>query len=189
MLNKIAGQAKQRKLLVAGVVALSLIIGLLCIEYERYAYAVAWHCVHGNYAKIAGHRVRLPLLWWKEDAHAYDTTLLVRACPANTYLKPEIVVSPTISGEMGDTNQEELKSAQTVISLKNHNSIAGPSLSLVTLTSRPFTLYCVKEEAAPYGIALYANLSCHAANVPYSFTYDGHPMHEKDVELILSTIE
>ena len=137
--------AKRRKPLFAGTVVLALVIILLSVEYHPYAYAVAWHCVHGNYAEIGGHRVRLPVLWWKEKADAYDTSLLVRACPARTFIKPEITISPTPPGSVRDTDRQELDSIQALVSSANHNALTGTSSSLVILNPKPFTLYCKKR--------------------------------------------
>src|ERR1039458_2734741 len=178
------------------MVAITLMLGLLCVKYRRYAYAVAWHCMHGNYAEIGGHRVRLPILWWKENAHAHDTPdlrnrdeWLARACPSSVLPGPEIKVSPTIPGEVEGTEPEELKLTQAVISTLNHNSESGWSHSLLTLTPRPFTLYCIKEHVTGYGLDLGSYLTCHAANLPYSFLYRGPQTSESEAESILSSLE
>jgi hypothetical protein len=189
MPNGLARQSKSRRLFVVGVTTLVLVIGLLCIEYRQYAYSVAWHRVHGDYAEFGGHRIRLPILWRREDSGAYNTSLFVRACPGVAPLKPEIVVSPTISGEVENTDQEELKAARDIILLKEQDNIAKTQLSLVMLTPRSLGLYCVREDAAPFGAPIFSNLSCHAARIPFSFTYNGHPTAEKEAESILSTIE
>ena len=189
MLKRLATQGKNRKWLAVIAVAFALMIGLLCFKYHRYAYAAAWHCTHGNYAELAGHRVKLPILWWKEDAHAYDTVLLERACPANTYLKPEIVVSPAIPGSIRDTDQDELKATQAAISSRNQDSFVGTSSLLVVLSPRPFNLYCKRENIVTSGIVLSSNLFCLAPKAPYSFTYDGPPTREKEAETILSSLE
>jgi hypothetical protein len=160
------------------------------IEYHRYAYALVWHCVHGHYADVGGHTVKIPTLWWKEaDPNAYATSLLVRSCPANMLSRPEIVVRPTLPGEAGDDDLQELRTKQAIIALKKKDAILKSQLSLVTIKSKPFTLYCVREDAIPFGVALFSNLSCHAARTPYSFTYNGGPTFEKEAESILSTLE
>jgi hypothetical protein len=45
------------------MIAIALMSGLLFAKYRMYAYAVAWHCVHGNYAEVGGHKVKLSILW------------------------------------------------------------------------------------------------------------------------------
>jgi hypothetical protein len=71
---------KSQKLLAAGKTVLALVIGLVCIQYHTYAYAIAWHCFHGNCARLTGgYQVSLPILWWKQDSGAYHRSLLVRA--------------------------------------------------------------------------------------------------------------
>lgn len=196
MASWLSRQTRRRKWLVASMVTVALIVGLLCVKYRRYGYAVAWHCVHGNYAAIGGRRVRLPLLWWKERVHAHDTPdmldhdeWLARACPSNTILEPEIETSPTILGEGRDTDQEELKSTQSLVSTLNHNSVAGSSHSLVILTPRPLVLYCMRTDLTLLGVNLTSMLTCHAAGLTYSFSYNGPPTREKEAESILSTLE
>lgn len=196
MASWLSRQTRQRKWLVVSTVTVALIVGVLCARYRRYGYAVAWHCAHGNYAEVGGHRVRLPLLWWKERAHAHDTPdmqdhdeWLARACPSNTIFRPEIETSPTIPGAGRDTDQEELKSTQSIVSTLSHNSVAGSSHSLITLTPRPFTLYCMRQDLTLLGVDLTSMLTCQAAGLPYSFTYNGPPTREKEAESILSTLE
>jgi hypothetical protein len=188
VVDKIERKGKRQKFFIACIVIL-IIIGSLFANYRRYVYAVAWHYEHGNYTEIGGHRIRIPILWWKEDAHAYDTTLLVRAYPAGATDKPEVVASPAIPGEIRDTDQEELKSRRADISSRNGNSNSRTSPSLVVLNARQFTLYCKRDDFVLSGIDLYSTLYCHAVRVPYTLTYDGPPTQEKEAEAILSTLE
>jgi hypothetical protein len=186
MLNGFVRRSRSQNVAAASVL---LAIAILCAIYRRYAVAVVWHCVHGNYARVGGHTVTLPILWWKADADAYDTARLVRASPAGTALISQIVVSPAIPGEIKQTDQEELKATQLIIDLNNRDSIARRSASLIVLRPKPFTLYCKKDAASPPAIDVLGVFSCRAARVQYSFTYDGPPMHEKEGKAILSTLE
>ena len=189
MAKILARKGKRRKWMVLIIVAPAMVLGLLCLDLRRYAYAATWHCLHGDYAEIGGHRVKLPIFWWKQDAHAYDTSLLVRACLANTINKPEIIVSPAIPGETRDTDEEELRATQDDISSRNRGSNPRTSSSLVVLHTRPFTLYCKKENIVVSGIDLDSNLFCHVARGPYLFSYDGSPSREIEAESILSSLE
>jgi len=171
------------------MVAFVLLIGILCVKYYRYAYIVTSHCMHGDFAEIAGYRVRLPYLWWKGDSQTRDKYLLLRACPSNTFSRPELEVNPSIPGDVMDTDQEELKSTQAMISGLNYNGIEGWSHSLVTLTSRPFTLYCIRGDETIFGTKVFSNLTCFAAKLPYWFNYSGPPAYEKEAESILSSLE
>jgi hypothetical protein len=179
------------------MIAIALMSGLLFAKYRMYAYAVAWHCVHGNYAEVGGHKVKLSILWWKERAHAHETSdmrdhdeWLARACPSNKLdEKPEIDVSPAIPGEVENTQLEELKLTQSVISTLSHNSAKGWSHSLVTLTPRPFTVYCIRDDLTIFGDDVLSRLTCYTAKLPYRFIYDGPPTREKEAESILSSLE
>jgi hypothetical protein len=189
VIRKLARQAREQKHLLAGVVAAALMVGLPCVKFRQYAYAVAWHCVHGNYAEIGHHKVRLPAFWWKEDAYAFDTSVLRGARPAGMYDSPEITLSPAIPGEARDSDQDELKSTEAFVSSRNHDPFAGTSSHLVVLSPAPFRLYCKREDIEMSGLDLSSNLFCHAARVPYSFTYDGPPTREREAELILSSLQ
>lgn len=189
MPNKIARQSNRRKLFFTSIVALVFVIGILCIEYYRYAYIVNWHYIHGNFAEIGRYRVSLPYLWWKNGTESNNSSFLLRACPLNTFSKPELEVSPAIPGEVMDTEQEELKSTQKVISALNHKGIEGWSQSLVTLTPRSFTLYCIRQDEVLYRSNIDTILTCHAAKLPYSFRYSGPSAYEKEAESILSSLE
>lgn len=188
MPNKLRVYAGRRKHLIAIVGAIAIVIGLFVIKYQQYAYALSWHCFHGNSAQIGGHRVTLPIWWWKEDSHAYDTALLVRASVTHTYLRPTIVVSPAFPGAIRDTNQEELQAAQAAISEK-HKTAAGTLSSLVIINTKAFTMYCEREDFTTYGVDLSSNLFCTIAKVQYAFTYNGPPDREKEAQSIFSSLE
>jgi hypothetical protein len=188
MLKRLMRQAEEKPVL-AGFGVLLIVFGLLSAEYHRYIGAIAWHCAR-NYAEIAGHRVRLPLLWWKEeDTNAYDTSLLVRACRGCTILEPQVVVSPMVKGEVHSTDQEVLNFTQAIISAEIHNSTVKTSPSLVVLKPKAFTLYCARLDLAPFGRRVSSSLFCRAARIPYSISYQGSPTWEREVESILSTLE
>jgi len=187
--NKLVSFTKRRPLFFASLIAVAVAGGLLCAEFRLYAYAVIWHRAHGDFATIGGHRVKLPTLWWKEDADAYDTSLLERAGHSNTFLASQIVVSPAIPGEMRDSDEEELKSTQAIVAIRNRSLSAGTTLSTITLYPKPFKLYCTREGSVISGVKLYSQLLCEAARVPYSFIYNGNPTQENEAESILSTLE
>jgi hypothetical protein len=46
VLNGLKGSVRSRKLLVTGTVALVFLSSVIGIRFHRYAYAVAWHCIH-----------------------------------------------------------------------------------------------------------------------------------------------
>lgn len=188
MQNDLEKYANGRKWLIGSVIILALLIGLLCVKYYQYAYALSWHCLHGSYAQIGGHRVELPLLWWKADAQAYDTVNLVRAGVANTYLKPEIVVSPAFPGAIRDSDQEELQAMQAAIS-RSHESPGGESSSLVVISTKALTMYCQRKDIIASGVSISTNLFCTAAKVQYAFTYNGPPNRVKEAQAIFSTLE
>lgn len=190
MANISKRHTKPQIILIVSIIAILALASWPIAEYHKYAYALAWHWVHGDYAKVAGHKVRIPALWWEEaDPNSYDTYLIVRSSPASAILTPEIVVRPTISGEVGEDDSQELKTEERVIALKSKDTIVKTQITLVILKPRPFTLYCEQDDAILFGVALFSNLSCHAARTHYSFTYNGNPAFEKEAEMILSTLE
>jgi len=174
-----------RKLFFAGALVILVIIGLFGVKYQNYIYAVVWHSVHGNYVQVDGHRMKLPLLWWKREADTYDTTLLVRAARFRTPLESTITVDPLLLGEASDTDQEVLRIAQAMVSSRQNNS-TWDVVSLVTITPKPFNLYCMRDDLSLVG---YINIMCHAATARYSYTYQGHSIHEKEAMQIFSSIE
>ena len=156
-------------------------------RYHSYVAAKRWHLIEGNDVQIGAYKISLPQLWWRTDDAAYDTPLFLRATESNTSLGPQIVVAPAITGEVRGTEQEELEITERLITVDNKGDM-GRSASLVVLKTKPFTLYCEKEEASPMGVKLYSHLTCHAAAIPYTFIYQGPPMFEIEAELILSTL-
>lgn len=188
MLNVSALLRKRGTKFAVGILFLAVVCGLVWIRYRQYAYAAVWHYEHGDFVEIDGHRLRLPQFWWRVDAHAYNTLLVVRAYPAMTVVKPELTISPIMPGEISTSEQGELNITEEIVRSRNQDPAAGQS-SLVTLKTSSFTFYCKKEDAGTGGLTIYTNLNCHAANFPYSLTYDGPPKQEKEAELILSTFE
>lgn len=183
-----ASRTSRRKTLLV-VFSLSIVICVALVEYSPYELALAWHCMHGNYAQIGGYRVRLPLLWRKVNIDSYHTSSLVRACSIRTFLKPKIMVEPMLAGTMRDTDLETLQSIQGLTAIPNSASPFKASSSLAILKPHPFTLYCNVKEYLPPHTVLGTNLFCAAPKVPYSFTYDGPPRYEKEAESILTSIE
>jgi hypothetical protein len=181
VLDKPVRRGKRWKSLITLIAALTLVIGLVNVEYGQYAYAVAWHFIHGNYAEIAGHRVNLPLLWWQENSNSDNTTLLVRA---ERSVSIEIKVRPAFPDEVRDTTQELLNSTQTFVSNRKSSAGVQTVVSMVTLNPKPFTLYCKREDTG-----IFTDLRCLAARVPYVFIYDGTPTREREAETILSSLE
>lgn len=184
-----AGQSKRPKLLIICLVAILLLICEQCIEYRSYAFAIVWHCTHGRYSEIGGHKVRIPILWWKANPYGYGESLVVRASHANMNLDPKIVVTSLPPGTTSGTDQETLKSIQALISVKNHQVVSGWSSSLLILDPKLFRLYCIRDVFAFRSVDRYSSVQCFAAGIPYSFTYQGSPRHEKEAESILSTLE
>lgn len=166
--------------------ALAIVCGFFALRYRQYAYAVTWHTLHGNYAELGGHKAKLPLLWWPVKAEAYDTSAVIRACPATAIVQPAISANPAIPGEVQSTNDLELENTKRFIALRNQDPATRPPLTLVTLQSGDMTLYCWKESIAPLGTPLHTTLTCHSASSKYTFNYSGSPSLEIEAEVILS---
>lgn len=155
----------------------------LCI-----CYRLALHT--RSYVQVGGYSAKLPSFWWTErDPTHYGTYLLRRACPFVTNVQPSLTVRPALPGVVRDTNEEELKAVQALISLKDSNSTPGTSSSLVILRSKQFILYCEKLTFAPLGTPINTALYCTAAKVSYDWSYFGPPSYENEAELFLSTLE
>jgi hypothetical protein len=112
-----------------------------------------------------------------------------RACPSSLFPKPEIKVSPAIPGEVADTDAEELKVTQSVISGLNQNPAMGWSHSLVVIKAPRFAFYCMQERFTIVGTDFNHELTCHAPRLPYSFHYNGPPEYEKEAEAIFQSAQ
>jgi len=197
VLTGLKGRVRSRKLLVPGTVALALLLSVVGLRFHRYAYAVAWHCIHGNLTTIGEHRIGLPILWWEERGSGWtDESLvergvfsLVRANPASSFDQPRIIARPASPWEVDATDQEVRKSIEAAIAVLNHGSEDGWSHSLVTLSSRQFTMYCMRDVLRGFGSDRLVSLNCSEAKMRYSFAYSGPERHEKEAEIILSTFE
>ena len=66
MLDGLKGNVRSRKLLVTGTVALAFLSSVIGIQFHRYAYAIAWHCIHRNPTPVGEHRIGLPILCGKK---------------------------------------------------------------------------------------------------------------------------
>ena len=202
MFKRIGRLAEGRKLRIASVAIALLVVLQLGVRYRQYAYALGWHCLHGSYAQIGGHRVRLSIWWWRDDDEGYDTASLSRACTGGI---AQITGYPAPAGVIRKTDADELKSVQAFVSLENKVSTLSAS-SLLTLHAKSFDLYCKKDAMAKvdYRIASkdagdftyhlpaelqFMSLRCTKAGVPYSFYYSGPPTREGEAESILSSME
>jgi hypothetical protein len=135
-------------------------------------------------------------LWWEERGSGWnDESLvergvlsLVRANPAASY-QPRIIARPASPWEVNATDQEVRKSIEAAIVMLNHGSENGRSPSLVMLSSRQITMYCMRDSLGGVGSDRLVSLNCSAAKMRYSFGYSGPERHEKEAEMILSTFE
>lgn len=189
IVEKFKNLGTQHGLLLVGIVSVVIAFGLACTKYHQYAQAVIWHCEHGDYASIGAYRVKLPLLWWREDADVRNAFKLVRASPSSKFPGPEILVRPAYPGEVAGSGAEELQQTQAVISTLNHDPATGWSHSLMILTPRPFPLYCNSEHYSRFGLDLISMLTCHAATLPYAIISSGSSKNEKEAEHILLSLE
>lgn len=173
----------------AVVLVLVAMLGPVCWRFHEFVFAVAWHCRHGDYADVAGRKIKIPLLWWKENSHYYQTFLLRRALPSDVIGQQDIEVGPMFPGTMTDSNDETLRLTEKIISSHNAHPDGHTFSSLVTLHSGISVFYCDKEDLGAPGNALQSNLHCHASGLPYSFSFNGSPAVEKEAESILSTLQ
>lgn len=170
------------------IVASAAGISIISFHYRYYVFAIAWHGIHGNYAEVGGHRVKLPLLWWAEDdAYRYDTRLLLRADTYNL-VGSEIAIGPALLGSVRDTDVDELKAVELLITTTTRTKNSGVSSSLVVIRTKPFAAYCEKTEFSPFDIPVANNLYCIAPKFPYQLVYSGRSVHENEAESILSTL-
>jgi hypothetical protein len=183
-------------------VVLALLIpaaAFVALRYRRYAYALAWHCRHGNYATFPGHRIKLPLTWWEEkDTVLWEHYFLKGACTGAVCLEPEIEVTrvvPLQEAFIPDSDQAEMEEQEHAITRWNENELQGLPLtlsdSLVKLGTRHNTLFCEKRSLRIGRIEANPSLDCGAARFPYTIMTLawGPPAREQQVESILSTLE
>ena len=171
---------------------LILVFAVLAFRYRQYAYAILWHCEHGNYASFPGHRIRLPLFWWEEqDTSQWETYLIKRATTRfNRVQVPDIEVShiiPAFQMTIVNTDEEEMDKIQRVISSFNARKESASRETLVTIKAKSMTLYCMRSDL---GMSLFqtAMLSCNAPKFPYSVTF-GPTTQEGEAESVLSALE
>lgn len=177
---------RQQLLLAAAACAFVLLV-VVSFGYRSYLYSLGWHSAHGQHAMVSEHKVRLPFPWRSVDVEDYDTHSLVRACSSDTFPEPEITMRPFKNAPK--TSQQLLQSVQSLISARNAHPVLGASSSLVVLHPPSRTLYCEKIETRLFVKDLLSHLFCVAADIPYTFTYDGPVAFEHEAESILSSLE
>lgn len=180
---------------IACIVVLVFAAGPSLWGYRQYAYAIAWHCIHGNHAQVAGYRVTLPLLWWEEkDQLHWETYHLMRACPGLVCFNREIKVShvvPALESTVTNTDQEELERDRKLISdfsARRHPPSLSTAQTVATLRTKSFTLYCIRTDVSSPGLTQLSMFLCRAPRVPFSFEFSS-PTSEKEAESILFTME
>lgn len=191
--------ARKGKLLTIVVVFVILLGGLTAIRYWRYAYAIAWHCRHGNYATFPGHRVKLPLSWWEEkDTVRWEQYFLKRACAGAVCLESQISVTHVLpSDEAGipASDQAELDKREEAIAAVNRhapsNSAVALTASVLKLRTPSQTIFCEKLTMKVGKTVGVPYLDCGAARFPYTIMTStfGPRSYEQEVESILSTLE
>lgn len=190
MLNRIIAFARRRKLLMSSVVVAAFAISIVSIRYFRYEYAIAWHCIHGNYLQFGKYQLVVPILWWVDkDQHHYDTYIMTRADSSSAAYKSELTVRPALPGSILKTNEGVLKSIESMISVEGQMSDPPRVLSVKTVNAKKNTIYCGSEGTIISHVIIYDMLTCRTANIPYSFTYSGPPTREREADSILSTLK
>ena len=191
--------ARRGKLLAVVVAFVVVVAALPAIRYRRYAYAIAWHCRHGNYAEFSGHRVTLPLSWWEEkDTVRWEQYFLKRACPGAACLEPEIDVTRVVPSQellIPASDQAEMDQREQAIARLNgrvhSTSPVALTASVLTIRTRSRTLFCEKIAMRNGKTVRNSFLDCGAARFPYTILSSsfGMPWREREIESILSTLE
>jgi hypothetical protein len=185
----------RRKLFLVVILLLILIAAVPAMMYRQYAYAIAWHCWHGNYVTLPGHRIKLPLFWWEEeDSVQWDSFVLKRASRSFFWVQLQEIsvrhVRPAFQMTIVDTDEEELDQLHRLISYLN----ARPQLqfrhaeTLVTIKTRAMTLYCLRTELSVPQLPSVALFNCDAPKFPYTVTF-GPLTQEDEAKSVLSTLE
>ena len=189
MSNDVVNKPRLRKFIIAIATAMLILAAIFGAKYRSYTFTVVWHWMHSSNVEIAGHKISLPTLWWKEKAEDYDTYLFRRACSSAIFPPPGIIVRPAPPRVVQQSDQDVLSSLQMLIAARQKDPVAGTSSSLVVLHTRRFPLYCEKIDTKVLGVDLTSHLSCEAARLSHTFTYDGSPHYEQEAESILSTLD
>jgi hypothetical protein len=186
---------RRRKLFLVAISLLILIAAVPATMYRQYAYAIAWHCWHGNYATFPGHRIKLPLFWWEEeDSIQWDSYVLKRAFPSFFWVQLQEIhvlhVRPAFQMKIVDTDEEELDQLHRLISVFNARKQLQfrHSATLVTIKTKTMTLYCLRTDLSVPQVPAVALLDCHAPKFPYTVTF-GPLAKESEAKSILSTLE
>jgi hypothetical protein len=133
--------------------------------------------------------MQIPAKWWaKRDKSHFQTYRIIRAGLLFPVVSSQIVVSPVISGAVGDTDGEESSMIHRAISINNHGPFAV-SEKEVRLKSKAGLIYCIENNMTVRKVVGMANLSCYLVGIQYSFSYSGSVANEAEAESILSTLQ
>ena len=168
-----------------------LLFAVFCIiyAYRGYAAAFVWHCIHGSSETIGGGKTMyVPKWWFKVDSSGYGESMLVRADGLRRVSNSRIVTNSLQLDNSHRTEEWERESVQSLIRADNEDRKVGWYSSLVIIKAVSPAMYCKKDDFAGRDGILFSSLQCYQRGIPYSFSYQGSPKHEKEAELILSTL-
>jgi hypothetical protein len=179
----------RRFLSLFAMIALISSIGIFAAQYRRYGYAILWHCVHRSTIGFGEHKIQIPELWWATKADNYGKISISRAYRSAIISEPQIEVGPSTPGELTDSDGEQSRIADAVVSDMNRNPKLGWTHSVMVLRANESTWYCTRADQTILGKDVFTTLQCNAPRIPYSFYYGGPPEQEKEAESIFITFQ
>jgi hypothetical protein len=179
------------------IAILFLTAGYIAVSTDAFTYpqAILWHCIHGNYIYLDQHRMRLPLLWWKEgDQYSHSPTyrraMLKIGVPSTIdfmYLQPDMRTRDT---------EDLIQEQKRAVSLMNneYSDIISRQTSLFTIRTRWIPLQCeetkmgFKSKGVTY-MSDFKHTLCQAPGLDSSISYSGPSSESQEAESILASFQ
>ena len=151
-------------------------------RFYTYPRAILWHCMHGNYIYLDQHRMKLPLLWWK-DGDQYSHFPTYKRASLSGGFPPTITLMYLQPDSRSKSADELVQRQQRAVSYRNSSLLNKTSqTSLLEIKTRWTSLHCMDVpmafNAKGSSFALdWKTILCDAPGLDSSISYSG-PTHE-----------
>ena len=168
-----------------GVAVIAFAAVILIAGYSDYLHALLRRGFDGDRADFIGHKIRLPIFWFKGDKLLFGESFVGRAYPSYLIWKPAVSATPISPNEVKGTDAEVIERRRAMLKILAEKLDKTKSSTTVDIHSKAFTLYCIKDRLGPIAAAL----SCRAAGLPFILNYSGPMSVEPEAEMMLSSFE
>ena len=162
-------------------------------EIFSYPQAILWHCSHGNYIYIDGHRMKLPLVWWN-DGDQYSHSPTFRRARLTAGVPPMISINYLQPGMRITSTEELVERHKRAVEFLNARHSAANQSSLFTITTHWLPLQCenmpmvLESNGTSYVLDVRFTM-CDAPGLDSSISYSGPSSAYKEAESILSSLQ